>query len=518
MNKIKMPPEIINSAGFLLTGLLSLTYIIFEITFAELHISFKFFDFPVFIGEILFLFCGILYITKSDLKNDKIRKLDYILCIYFLFVVIKAGWGYVKWGPLALRHAAMCYYPLFAVFSFSFFESRYLKNKYALAFLLILLLAAICFSANTNYKFICFILGIALIKAFPKGAVKYALLTGFLLFTPYKSFFSGLRTMWVSNIVSIAVAIFLLSLIWRIKTWLKIGLYAFVAVMLCFVCSALLDRNALDSITNLRENMRYYTFYRDKISQEENSFISAPLKRIRIYNQGVVPDEEHPARKTDNEHKTDKMNKQQLAQKTQGRTQPPQVGTEKQVHLPLMPPVVSAQSNTVAKDPDVAPPRAFRSSDTVYVNTYFRIFIWRDLLRELAEKKPVFGFDFGKPFRSKSIEIINIAHGEWTRDGWVAVHNSYLEMIYRSGIVGILFIIIIFLCLFRMIKSAIVSRSVTGILLCTALINWLVAAGFMLVFELPYKAVPFWILFGFAFAYLRGEKQNVSYQETDPVI
>jgi len=147
-----------------------------------------------------------------------------------------------------------------------------------------------------------------------------------------------------------------------------------------------------------------------------------------------------------------------------------------------------------------------------YGNSLFRILMWRDMLVQLREKKPILGFTFGKPFRSKSIEIINQAYGEWSRDGWITAHNSYLEILYRSGLVGILFIIAIFAILFKMIKKSIQLHSLNGVLLCGILINWLVAANFLVILELPYNAIPFWSLFGMTFAYLNNLKKNKIYK------
>jgi len=135
-------------------------------------------------------------------------------------------------------------------------------------------------------------------------------------------------------------------------------------------------------------------------------------------------------------------------------------------------------------------------------NAVFRFFIWRDMLVDLKDEKPILGFDFGKPFRSKSLEILNWGTGDWKRDGWIGAHNSYLHMIYRAGIIGIALIVSLLIMLFHMIKRCIVLKSLTGILLCGIIINWFVAANFLLIFELPYTAIPIWALFGLTYAYV----------------
>jgi len=134
-------------------------------------------------------------------------------------------------------------------------------------------------------------------------------------------------------------------------------------------------------------------------------------------------------------------------------------------------------------------------------NAVFRLFIWRDMLVELAKNKPILGFSFGKPLRSISLEILYWGYGDWYRDGWIGAHNSYLHMIYRTGIIGILLIFSLGAILLRMIIQFIRSKSFTGILLCAIIINWFTAANFLLIFELPYTAIPLWTIYGMTLAY-----------------
>ena len=123
------------------------------------------------------------------------------------------------------------------------------------------------------------------------------------------------------------------------------------------------------------------------------------------------------------------------------------------------------------------------------------------MIRELAQKKPILGFDFGKPFRSVSLEILNWGTVDWQRDGWIAPHNSYLHILYRAGVIGVVFIFAIFFGLFRMVGRFIQLKSIIGVLLCGIIIDWFVAANFLLILELPYTAIPIWSLYGITLAY-----------------
>ena len=105
-----------------------------------------------------------------------------------------------------------------------------------------------------------------------------------------------------------------------------------------------------------------------------------------------------------------------------------------------------------------------------------------------------------------------MGEGEWRISGgyggtgWVEAHNSFLHMFYRAGITGIVFIIIMLFVLIRMISQSIKLRLINGILLCGALIHWIVTINFLPILELPYHAIPFWSLFGMTFAYIKSKQ------------
>jgi|GEM_PF-1490306 len=150
-----------------------------------------------------------------------------------------------------------------------------------------------------------------------------------------------------------------------------------------------------------------------------------------------------------------------------------------------------------------------RSLGTAYNNILFRYFIWRDMVEEFLRERPVlFGFSFGRPQRSRSLEILGWAWGEWSRDGWIAPHNSFLHLIYRGGLVGLGVIIVTIMLLARMMLMFVLARSSMGACLVSALVFGMVAANFSVFLELPYTAIPFWFLFGLTWAYARIVKKG----------
>jgi hypothetical protein len=139
----------------------------------------------------------------------------------------------------------------------------------------------------------------------------------------------------------------------------------------------------------------------------------------------------------------------------------------------------------------------------------FRIFIWRDMLVQIWEGRPwsfFIGFDFGKPLRSISIEILDWAGGDWKIEwggcGWITAHNSFLYMIYMGGIVGLLSVGIVLSIWVRMCAVSVKRKNTTAILLCGILVYWITSVFFGVILELPYYAIPFWSLFGMTYAYI----------------
>ncbi len=150
--------------------------------------------------------------------------------------------------------------------------------------------------------------------------------------------------------------------------------------------------------------------------------------------------------------------------------------------------------------------REGRSLEADEGNIVFRFFVWRDMVRELIEQKAWWGFSFGHPQRSRSLEVLGWAKSEWARDGWITPHNSFFHIIYRAGILGVCLIGILFFMICRLIRDFFNLNSVVGGLLVGALIYWLVLSNFLVILEFPYNAIVFWSLFGITMAYRDGIK------------
>ncbi len=134
-------------------------------------------------------------------------------------------------------------------------------------------------------------------------------------------------------------------------------------------------------------------------------------------------------------------------------------------------------------------------------NAVFRVVIWKDIQEEFFEHKPLFGFSFGKPLRSKRLEALIWASSEWSRDGWIAPHNSFIHIVYRLGIVGLIFIGYVSYLFLKMTMFFFKRSDWKGCLLSSIIFNWFIAANFLLILEMPYTAIMIWLIYGGTVAY-----------------
>lgn len=498
----------IDSTGLLLIGSFCLAYSLFYRKFAEFHVDLAIFDFPIFLGEILLFICLLIFFIKVSLKPAKVSKFGYLLILYFLFVILKAGLGYSEFGPLAFRHAALFYYSMFAIFGYYFFSRSFFNKKMSLFLALFIILLSKIYPPYEYYLAAYFALAVIFIKTQPSKGMKYVLFFLLLFTFPFKSFFMVSRMMLISNIVAILFVVAILITRSKIKTIFKIALGSIILLGILTASLKMTDRNAIISMINFKKIVTLYQENDKIVVDKEGDYLMENLK-TRLYN----PDHAAVYRiKKDKLAQTNSINQlstSQIIPEPQIKVRPkiltmqeptikPQIKSESSSNF--IPKVNTIQPNSVNLISQ--PQQQYRDLNNAYYNGLFRIFIWRDTWKQMAENIHIFGFAFGKPFRSKSIEILEWAKVEWKRDGWVAMHNSYLDIIYRAGIIGIGLIIILFTILYRLIRKSYCEGSFYGIIVSGVIINWLVASNFLEILELPYTAIPFWSLFGMLYAYL----------------
>lgn len=145
-------------------------------------------------------------------------------------------------------------------------------------------------------------------------------------------------------------------------------------------------------------------------------------------------------------------------------------------------------------------------------NVKWRLMVWGDIFRESLEK-PLLGHGFGKPFLSESLRECN-----WLTPGesWMDPHNSYLSILYRTGIFGLLIFLFIVIRFFYITVNFInkcrnrkIKVYVSGLL--TTIVYILVTSFFMVVLEGPFLGVFLWINMGIVAALIRIEKNKIKF-------
>ncbi|MBU1112945.1 MAG: O-antigen ligase family protein, partial [Candidatus Omnitrophica bacterium] len=524
----------LEAIGLFLMGLISFGYLLFRREFAECHIQFSFLDFPIFIGEILIFLCLIVLSMKWKKFPPKLKAWHYSLFFYFIFVAAKAFWGYLgpsKWGPLAFRHAALFYYPLFAIFGYTFYKKKFFSQNAILILSLLLIISLrinivkLFFRIQPFFLFTVFILAFVLIKAYSLRSIKYALFLLLFLLVPYGAFLRDSRAILVGNVTAaifICVAIiFILKAKARTKVFI-LGLCMFFLLLAVFKLGYVQE---IKSLIDLGKLKKQYLESKELVSDTENDYnpkeIKAVLYNPQIKRKAALPVsviEEKPVEvnPTAEKNKEPESRLKEIQASTIGvidsleKLSPQPVNTD----LAQIPKAKKALSSPIATEIQATlgileekvvrvnavlerlrkiseKTESFRETEDVWVlvkkaqneieqnlallneleiatedveltkaiqefrnkiedpflnirdtryklrvrkasdargNSIFRILIWRDALIQLIKEKPLLGFDFGKPFRSRGIEIAGFAGGEWGRDGWIAFHNSYLAL------------------------------------------------------------------------------------------
>jgi hypothetical protein len=582
-------------------------YSLYGSVFAEKHISFPFLNFPIFIGEIcLFLLLCTLFI-KSMILKVKSNYFHFWVALFIIFIVLKAFYGYFKWGPLAFRNAAMFYYLLFAVVSFYSFNKKIFNQIFVLIFLFLLFIT-IWFSGKIGnysgftYCSLILITAIAISNRFTENWIAKTLVFLICLYffrlvlqgSSSKGFFFSCWAGFLFIIFSFvhlflskyklkknqlflflfSIAILILSFILGIDQGMKVRLkfwanfsnikqeYKQHIVMIAAYDSIedipyrgekfdyllpqygkikLYEEESLTKKTTSRNN-------KNKMKKKSlDKFLNRINQKIRILMRNIEnnkPKEERLKKElrfiTNNtyiiENGLKKLATNRISQSQQTIND---IKTETKVEIHS---IKDKSSTTLFTDTqkekvenislkDVAAieelPILFEKMQNIYSkselhknrkiekgfklpqsdvsSTLWRLFVWRDIFKEMVAERAFLGVDFGKPLRSQTMEKLRYLTGAtWSLGnglGWIEPHNSYIHIIYRSGIIGIFFIATILFLFIKTFFRFVRKKSYIGIILSSAIFCYLMLSNFVVFLELPRLAIPFWCLFGITYAY-----------------
>ncbi|MCB9771895.1 MAG: O-antigen ligase family protein [Candidatus Omnitrophica bacterium] len=491
-----------------LLGLSCYLYSIFSRNFAEWYIQIPKLDFPIFIGEIVLFTSSVLIITANyRTLLPKLPKWLWLLLAYGLWLLTKTILGYCYGGPLALRTAALFYYPLFALIGYWVFDTKFFQGKTLIVLFTILVGSLLLNKVDLYYIFTYGMLVLAMSIGIKN---KWFKILGFATIA-FQFFF--LQVFWAnsrSHMVGITLGSFFLLCYFlylkaNVTSKIRIGI-ATISIGIFILCAIQFsDPNAIKptlAIENIQYSFQQLDLY---ISGKKATFVPFKLKS-KVYNKNRY----NPL--------YGKTNEQPHSQSTFNSD----VGTYSDLNVynvamtdsnlsPINTPITTTQiiaptqrSESLIQNPFPAEQqKSYRSSEVATNNILFRLFIWRDMLVDLNTHHAWFwGMNFGHPQRSISLEILDWATVEWKRDGWITPHNSFFHYIYRGGIVGMILILGFLTLLWHMTIRFIKLKSLWGGCLLASVIYWICVANFLVILELPYNAIPFWSLLGMTFAYL----------------
>lgn len=563
--------------------------------FAEIHLKIPGLNFPIFIGEILLFTCIVLVFVKGGRRLFKTKKVSVpvLLIGLFCFILIKAFWGYVWWGTLALRNAALFYYPFFAFLAYYFYRRGFFSNTYVLLSAIILIAVIMPLKREDQaplfevyFLYSACILMAVLFKLSESKAVRY--LGWFLCFTLLinSQVFDQGKGIFFSLIgVIIFLIIGLCIYLWqRIRSsYLKLpavaGLIIVILVFFNFFLSQRMRHRILYSFNFSKIVSNYQGFdgfvKRNKKFHRPRTFSTKlfedKIKIARDRAEGSAKDINLDFKLSFGEinfNKIEKLLSVKLSLKQKDFIKylvfdaiPLELGKhfyefkDVQVGPKIQEAVTNDFLTKINTRIDIVviknSPKYFDTglskaakhvwTDTVrlvlsevldkklktltdkfienkleeepyvtervpegdFYSVMWRLFVWRDMLVEVfnlnAYSQFILGVDFGKPFRSKSIEVLRWSDGIWV--GWLEPHNSFIHILYRAGLAGLAVILIFLVVFIKIAKKFLIQKDFIGIGLISCLLFWLIIANFEVILELPYFAIPFWSLFGLTWGY-----------------
>lgn len=600
-------------SGLLLIALYSFFVLLYNKYFAELNVQFDFFDFPVFVSEITLSFCVFIFVLMSLLSFVKFNKWHILVGLYVLWILIKAAVGYHTHGPLALRNAALFYYPLFGVLTYEFYRRYFFSKWVVVALFLLLLLSKFVFTVDIYYILPCIFLSFFLLSDIKlKNPVIFVLVILLIIYTPahiylqrswssLDFFFYSSRSRVLGHCMAflfLCLVYFLFFLKMPVRFKICVLLFAFIALIVGV--GAYADKNALQSMMSVKrifaakkdydlliasrrkdyvkENLTPKLFapessniliklYHDvaRVVPEKHSERTEVQDRLAVIYGEILNEERMAASKyydlcfsesfnevldlmnrlIRNNVDSITMDELKLIVNLNGyfpdfdrKAISKVIGFENldsfsisltEIHKNLYKKLnaidgqkhirIQERMNNAINEEQMGEVIGFqdvvkhfqdnvldtRDLGTAVNNILFRLYIWEDMVNEIRADRALMGINWGRPQRSESIEMLGWARGEWSRDGWITPHNSFLHIIYRGGIVGVAFLIGLVSLLVYLIRGFIRLKCLPGIFLMTIFVYWMTIANFLVFLEFPYNAIHFWGLLGMTLAFYRDQ-------------
>jgi len=451
MNLQGKSKHLLNYINYLVFLFLISPIILFSRDFV--HINFKIFGFPVYITEIFILIICIFALLNFGIYKDKKiftdykLKIEHILLISILLVSLVTG--LIKYGnTYVFRHSAIFYYSIFSFLVPAIFINIKQFKIFSIVAVFIIffnLIIAITVSQSIFGGFAYYYQGLFLFiivnsLIFLKNKLTNSILILIAAIIIYEIISSMVRAAWVAFLIAILFNLVLL-IIFRKKLAIKKSFYwkTSLIVILTIFFIVSLSFFNLKVVDLISKNSSTNTTVQDS---EENA----------VDTNTTVQDSEIESKFSDYSSEFKSMYNFNE--------------------------VVSLSGN----------------------NVKWRIILWKDIIQK-SMKKPILGYGFGMLYNNETLKNMGWKYGEDV--GFLDPHNSYLSILYRTGIVGLLiFLLFIISFFYKMVKflrgCQDLAISVYMISILSAIIFILVISFFMVVLEGPFLGIFLWVFIGLA--------------------
>jgi O-antigen ligase len=140
------------------------------------------------------------------------------------------------------------------------------------------------------------------------------------------------------------------------------------------------------------------------------------------------------------------------------------------------------------------------------INNIWRLLMWRRMSNDWSSGPRMYGAGVGKPWAYNDVFFHTLFHYETDRSG-LNPHNSYLNILYRFGAIGLGLLLAVMLSVLFYAWRALRLRLFVGDVLLEGLLlaffYTAIFSFFTVSLEGPSYALPFWISLGLVYARAR---------------
>jgi hypothetical protein len=476
MNLQGKSKHLLNYFNYLIFLFLISCIILFSRNFV--HINFKIFGFPVYIVEIFIIIICIFALLNFGIYKDKKIFTDYKLKIEHILLIsiliISFVTGLIKYGnTYVFRHSAIFYYSIFSFLVPAIFINIKQFKIFSIVSIFIIFFNSIIYITVSNSIFggfayyyqglFLFIIVNSLI--FLKNKFINLILILIAAIFIYEIIDSKSRAAWVAFLVAILFNLTLL-IIFRKKLFIKKSFYWKTSLIVILTILLIVGLGSF----NLKEVELKSNNYQVNTTAINNEEIIVETNTTVPNNEEIIVDNATAASETTTVE-NNLTNTFGLKTKIFGYID---------------------EFKSIFERSDKASPSAN--------NAKWRIILWKDIIKK-SMQKPILGYGFGMLYNNETLKDMGWQYGQDV--GFLDPHNSYLSILYRTGIVGLLIFILFIISFFvKMIKFLRGCRdlaiSVYMVSILSAVTFILVISFFMVVLEGPYLGIFLWIFIGLA--------------------